>query len=244
MNKKKTVLVTGCASGIGYSTVSKYLQDGFRVIGIDKSECSLTGDFNFYSCDLSSETAVKETFKQIEYNYNSINYLISCAGILYDKRRRTIEEMEINEWYSVLNANLLSSMIVTRETIPFLKNCSNDRAIVFVSSDQALYPKNKSSAYATSKGGLISFSKACAKELIKYGIRVNTVAPASVKTNFIMKLADTSEEMEQIFQKENEKMPLGIIHPEEVAELLFFLGTEKSNRITGQTIIIDSGLYL
>ena len=59
-----------------------------------------------------------------------------------------------------------------------------------------------------------------------------------------MKLADTSEEMEQIFQKENEKMPLGIIHPEEVAELLFFLGTEKSNRITGQTIIIDSGLYL
>ena len=70
------------------------------------------------------------------------------------------------------------------------------------------------------------------------------VAPASVKTNFIKKMAKSDSRMKDIYRKENETMPLGIIEPEEVAELLFFLGTPKSRKITGQTIMIDSGLYL
>ena len=244
MDKKQTVLVTGCASGIGRCIAEKYLQTGYKVIGIDKDECSLDGEFELYLCDLSNEKDVKDTFINIEKRTNSISYLISCAGILFDNTRNTIEKMDLNEWYTVLNNNLTSSMILTREAIPFLKKSTSDKAIVFVSSDQAFYPKNKSSAYATSKGGLVAFSKACAIELIQYGIRVNAVAPASVKTNFIKKMTNSVNRMEEIYQKENWKMPLGIIEPEEVAELLFFLGTPKSRKITGQTIMIDSGLYL
>ena len=244
MVKNQTVLITGCASGIGSCIVKKYLHDGYIVIGIDKDECSFAGDFSFYLCDLSNENNVRNTFVNIKEKNNSISYLISCAGILFDNKRNTVEEMDLNEWYTVLNNNLTSSMITTREAIPLLKNCSSDKAIVFVSSDQALYPKNKSSAYAVSKGGLVAFSKACSVELIKYGIRVNVVAPASVKTNFIKKMAKSDSRMKDIYRKENEKMPLGIIEPEEVAELLFFLGTPKSRKITGQTIMIDSGLYL
>lgn len=244
MSKILTVLVTGCASGIGNCITTKYLQEGYKVLGIDKVECSFPGDFTFYFCDLSNKNNVINTFEKIKEKIDSINYLISCAGILFDKCRNSIEMLDLDEWYAVLNNNLTSSMIITREAIPLLKKSTSDKAIVFVSSDQAFYPKNKSSAYATSKGGLVAFSKASAVELIKYGIRVNTVAPASVKTNFIKKMAGSVNRMEDIYQKENEKMPLGIIEPKEVAELLFFLGTPKSNKITGQTITIDSGLYL
>lgn len=244
MKENQTVLITGCASGIGNSTVKKYLEAGFNVIGIDKNECFFDGNFRLYLCDLSNESDVKRIFASIKSNYNSINYLINCAGILFNMHRDTVDKMDIVEWCNMMHNNLTSSMLITREAIPVLKKSTNDKAIVFVSSDQAFYPKNKSSAYATSKGGLVTFSKSCAVELLEYSIRVNTVAPASVKTNFIKKLADNSEKMDALYQKENDKMPLGIITPEEVSELIFFLGSPKSKKITGQTIMIDSGLYL
>lgn len=244
LNEKKVVIVTGSSSGIGRSVVEKYLQNGYMVLGIDINESKYNENFKTYIGSIADEDCVKDIVNDIKEKYGEANYLINCAGIFYCEQRRNIFEMPVTEWNSVISNNLTGSMIVTREVLPLLKSANGDKAIVFVSSDQSIKPRIKNSAYATSKGGLNVFSKACAIEFLNYGIRVNSVEPASVETNFIKKMSGTEERMNQIYQKENERMPLGIIKSNEVAELIYFLGSNKSSKITGQSLLIDSGLYL
>ena len=135
-------------------------------------------------------------------------------------------------------------MIVTKNTIPLLRNAEGDKAIVNISSDQAVFPRKKNSAYAVTKAGIENFTRACAVELLESRIRANCILPASVRSNFIKKMVNSEEKLKNIFTKENEKMPLGIIEPYEVAELVYFLGSEKAAKITGQSILMDSGLYI
>lgn len=80
-------------------------------------------------------------------------------------------------------------------------------------------------------------------ELLECHIRANCVLPASVRSDFIKKMAGDEEELKEMYMRENEKMPLGIIEPREVAELVYFLGSEMSSKITGQSILMDSGLH-
>ncbi len=119
-----------------------------------------------------------------------------------------------------------------------------DKAVVFISSDQAEHPRRKNSAYAVSKGGIETLTKVCAVEGAVYGVRVNCIKPASVHTNFIRKLADSEAHMAEIYKKAAQEMPFGLIEPEDIAESVFYLGSECAKCITGQSLLIDSGLYL
>ena len=240
---RKVVIITGCSSGIGKSTVEKYIKEGFYVIGLDKSPCQEMDNFSYYQVNLSNEEEVKNIYQSIKSEGILINYLINCAGVFYCTERYEIAEMISQEWNSVLNNNLSSCMYVVKYAIP-LFDTREDSAIVFVSSDQANMPRKKNGAYATSKGAINTFARACAVELVDKRIRANVVEAASVDTNFILKLAGSEEKMRQIYLNENEKMPLGLIKPDEVAETIYFLGSVKAKKITGQTILIDSGLYL
>ena len=152
--------------------------------------------------------------------------------------------MQLSEWEKVYKTNLTGCMILTRNAIPLLRLARGDKAIVNISSDQAVFPRRKNSAYAVTKAGIENFTKACAVELIEDRIRANCILPASVRSNFINRMVKNEEELKEIYERENEKMPLGIIEPEEVADLVYFLGSEKSSKITGQAILMDSGLYV
>lgn len=242
--KDKVVLITGTSSGIGYASALKYLEAGYSVCGLDIKTSELSHNIDEYICDLSNEKEVKRTFEVIQEKYMCINYVINCAGIFFDNNRFFIDEMSMVEWNGVLTNNLNSYVHVTQHVIPLLKNATGDKAIVNISSDQALYPRKKNSAYAASKAGILNFSHACAIELLDEHIRVNCVLPASVRSNFIRKIFDNDDKMEKIYMEENEKMPFGIIEPEEVAELVYFLGSEKSKKITGQFILMNSGMYI
>lgn len=242
-DNRKVVIITGCSSGIGKSTVEKYIKEGFYVIGLDKSPCHKMNNFNYYQVNLSDEEEVKNVFQTIKSEGILLDYLINCAGVFYCTDRYEIAKMNSQEWNDVLSNNLNSCMYVVKYAIP-LFDINDDSAIVFVSSDQANMPRKRNGAYATSKGAINTFAKTCAVELVDKGIRVNVVEAASVDTNFILKLAGSREKMRQIYTKENEKMPLGLINPDEVAEAIYFLGSAMAKKITGQKILIDSGLYL
>lgn len=241
---KKVVLVTGASSGIGSAVANMYMKKGYLVCGLDINPISSSDEVDEYICDVSSEEDVKRALNEIGSKYRSVNYVINCAGIFFDKERSLIEDMSIPEWKNVCTNNLTSNFIVTKNVIPFLRRAEGDKAIVNISSDQALFPRKKNSAYAVSKAGIDNFTRSCAVELIEHRIRVNCILPASVRSDFIRKLVDNEEEMEKIYEKENEKMPLGVIEPWEVAELICFLGSEKAAKITGQSILINSGLYI
>lgn len=239
---KKNVLVTGAASGIGRAVAEKYFREGYDVIGLDRIQKDM--DFPVISCNVADEVSVAQTFEILSEKINSINYLINCAGVFFVNSREKIEDISLNEWNAVYKNNATSVMLITKYSLPFMKSSQGDKAIVNISSDQVKYPRSKNTSYATSKSAIECFSKACAAELLREKIRVNVVRAASVKTGFIKKLAgDVSKEC-RIYNKENSKMPFGLIYPEDVAELVFFLGSDKSIRLTGQAILIDSGLYV
>lgn len=240
----KTVVITGVSSGIGKATAQKYYDEGFNVVGLDKVILEETR-FPLLECDISSEESVRETFNLIHKKYsNSINYLINIAGEFCGERREMIEDMSIEQWNYLINTNLTGTMIMCKYAFPLLINAEQDKAIVNMSSDQVMHPREKNTAYAVSKSGIDCFTRACANEYSKQKIRVNAVSPSSVVTNFINKIIPDEFERAKVYEKHNEKMPFGIIGAEDVAELLYFLGSEKSKKITGQIITIDSGLYM
>lgn len=241
---KKVVVVTGASSGIGKAVAELYAQNGFCVCGIDISKPLPSDAIDEYICDITNEVDVERVISDIGKKYEYLNYVINCAGIFYDRERRLIEDMQLSEWEKVYKTNLTGCMILTRNAIPLLRLARGDKAIVNISSDQAVFPRRKNSAYAVTKAGIENFTKACAVELIEDRIRANCILPASVRSNFINRMVKNEEELKEIYERENEKMPLGIIEPEEVADLVYFLGSEKSSKITGQAILMDSGLYV
>ena len=176
---KKVVIITGCSSGIGKSTVSKYIKEGFYVIGFDKCPCQEMDNFSYYQVNLTEEEEIKKVYQTIKSEGILINYLINCAGVFYCNERYEIADMNSQEWNSVLNNNLSSCMYVVKYAIP-LFDTREDSAIVFVSSDQANMPRKKNGAYATSKGAINTFARACAVELVDKRIRANVVDAASV----------------------------------------------------------------
>lgn len=241
---KKVVVVTGASSGIGKAVSKLYIENGYLVCGIDVNPIEELDQLERYICDISDEDNVKRVFDSIKKCHERINYLINCAGIFYGAKRLLIENLSVCEWEKINKINLTGNMIVTKNTIPLLRNAEGDKAIVNISSDQAVFPRKKNSAYAVTKAGIENFTRACAVELLESRIRANCILPASVRSNFIKKMVNSEEKLKNIFTKENEKMPLGIIEPYEVAELVYFLGSEKAAKITGQSILMDSGLYI
>lgn len=243
-HENRVVIVTGCASGIGRSTVIKYLNEGYTVIGLDRECCEFAGDFFYHKVDLSNEDEVKEIFRILENDKTNICYLINCAGVFFEEQRSLLADMNSKEWNSVMNNNLNSCMYIVKYAISLFGKDNMDNAIVFVSSDQVERPRRRNGAYAVSKGAVNTMAKVCAVELLEKKIRVNVVEAASVRTNFIRKLVSNEEQMNEIYDKENKKMPLGLIEADDVAEIIYFLGSEKAKRITGQRILVDSGLYI
>lgn len=242
MFQSKNVVITGAASGIGKAVALKYLAQGHQVIGLDRQAAD--GPYPILPCDISDENAVRQAFDQIGRRWGCIHYLINCAGVFFSGRRATIDEMDLKDWNDVLRINLTGTMLVTKAAIPLLKKADTDRAIVNISSDQAVHPREKNGAYAVSKSGIECLTRLCAAELLEARIRVNAVAPASVRSNFILELAGDEARMDAIYRKQDEKMPLGLIEADEIAEIVLFLGSDAAGKITGQVISVDSGSYL
>ena len=169
--------------------------------------------------------------------------LVNAAGVFQVTRRNRIEAMDLSEWEAMLTNNLTSVMLMTKAFLPLLKN-SGQAAIVNVVSDQVFYPRSRNSAYSTSKAGILNFTKACATEFLEYGIRVNAVAPASVRTEFINSVFPEADKRDRVFSEQDKTMPLGLILPEDVADVILFFANQANGKITGQVLMMDSGLYL
>ena len=236
-----TAIVSGSASGIGRAVSALFIERGYKVYGLDRVQ---SDDLMVEQlmCDVSNQSDVQRAVKRIVNNSSGIDILVNAAGIFQEHKRNEIGSLDISEWDSIINNNLRSVFIVTQSCLPYMKG-TGSAAIVNVSSDQAFFPREKNSAYATSKAGIACFTKICAREFVKYGIRVNAVAPASVRTGFLDCVFAESSLREEAYRREERKMPLGMISAEEVADTILFLADQRNGKITGQTIIIDSGLY-
>lgn len=241
MNMSKYAIITGVASGIGECIAKHFIEEGIHVFGIDEN-IPKNGRIEYFKCDIRNEEKITNIINDIKEKTEHIDYLINSAGIFCYKGRDLIEDLSKEEWQNVIDVNLTGTFLITKYSIPLLKKSSNGN-IINLSSEQVVLPQIKSAPYAITKAGIEMFSKILAFELIESKIRVNTIALASVRTNFLKRYKKDDVIINTIMKNTDRNMPFGIIKAYDVYKLVKYL-IEEDNKITGQTILMDSGVVL
>lgn len=239
---ERNALVTGAARGIGLATVKRFLADGWRVALLDIDGENLKRTYAALAkpdvtlaltCDVADAAGVPRAIDQIKERFGRLDALVNNAGIAIFK---PILDVSYEDWQRVLAVNLTGPFLVTQAAAPLMRD-SGGGAIVNITSISGLRASTLRTAYGTSKAGLAHLTKQQAAELASLGIRVNAVAPGPVDTA-MAKAVHTPE----IRQDYHDHMPLNRYGlEEELAEVIFFLCSERASYVTGQVIAVDGG---
>ncbi len=240
--KDKVVLVTGGSRGIGRAIVERFAQEGAIVWFTYRSskgeaqqlEQKYEGQVKGFQGDVADAEAMQNLVDTIIKEHGRIDVLVNNAGIARDN---LVLRMKDEEWQQVIDVNLTAAFRLTKFVLkPMLKQRSG--AIINMSSIVGLTSNPGQANYAASKAGLIAFTKAVAKEVGKRNIRVNAIAPGFIETDMTASLP------EQVKKEYLSNIALGRFgKPEEVAEVVLFLASDRASYITGQTIVVCGGLY-
>ncbi len=248
MNSKgKIAIITGATSGIGLAVAKRLGKDGFTVIlnGVQDSlgaekvkELSAEGiDAEYFGFDVTDEEAVRSNIKVIGEKYGKIDVLINNAGGLGGRSR--FEEMTTDFYRSVMALNLDSVFFTSRAAIPFLKKGNNATIINYTSIAGWNAGGPGAGIYGTSKAGVHALTRALAKDLSEYGIRVNAVSPGTIDTAFHSQIKSTKPE---VFASWKNNILLGRLgEPEDVASVVSFLSSDDAVFITAETIQVGGG---
>ncbi len=237
----KKILITGGSRGIGAACVRKFAGEGAAVCFVYKNShakadklAKETGAAPICA-DLSDKKQASDAVKKAAEIMGGIDVLVNNAGVCHFFLFTDESDAQIDE---ILSANLTSAMICSREAAKFMVAQHSGR-IINVSSVWGICGSSCEALYSATKAGLIGLTKALAKELGPSGITVNCIAPGVIDTD--MNASLTPETLESLA----DETPLCRIgQPQEVAELAFFLSSDKAAFITGQTIAIDGGFAL
>ncbi|MEK6840542.1 MAG: SDR family NAD(P)-dependent oxidoreductase [Nanoarchaeota archaeon] len=237
MLENKTILITGSSRGIGAATARLAKSYGAEVILHGKTDSQNLRDLasklrsSYICCDVTDEEAVKRKVSRLE----NIDVLINNAGINPSK---TFMELTNEDWRTIFETNVLGIVNFSRAVIPRMIEKKQGK-IVNISSIKGLSHVEGKPAYAASKAAVIRLTSSMAEEFAPHGILVNAVAPGFTQTEM------TKSTMSPKIHEQISRIPLGrMASPEEIAEAVLFLASDKANYITGQTIVVDGGYSL
>ena len=244
MEEKQVVFVTGGSRGIGKAIALKYAENGCNIVINYVSEKTdvneLKNQFEKYGieslivkADVSKAEEVENVVKQAIEKFGRIDVLVNNAGITRDTLLMRMKEEDFDK---VIEINLKGTFLVTKAVTPYMMKKRNGR-IINLSSVVGVTGNAGQSNYSASKAGIIGFTKSVAKELASRNIRANAVAPGFINTDMTSVLSD------DVKSNINAQIPMKRMGTaREIANVVYFLGSEESSYITGQVINIDGGM--
>lgn len=240
-------MITGGTGGIGLATAKALGRQGYEIIlnGIDAEQGKsaieqLTAEdikVEFFQYDVTDEEAVLAGFEKIKAKYDKLDVLVNNAGGLGGRSR--FEEMETSFYRKVMALNLDSVFFNTRSAIPLLKKGKDVSIINFTSIAGWNSGGPGAGVYGTSKAAVTTLTRALAKDLAEYGIRVNAVSPGTIDTAFHAQIKETKPEVFASWKNNILLNRLG--QPEEVASVIEFLVSDKASFLTGEIVQINGG---
>ena len=248
--ENKVAIVTGATSGIGFEVAKRLGRDGFTIVlnGIEDTEgakkaAALQAEgisAEYVGFDVTNEDVVNSNIQAIGEKYGKIDVLVNNAGGLGGRQR--FEEMTTDFYRKVMALNLDSTFFASRAAIPFLKKGNHPTIINYTSNAGWNAGGPGAGIYGTSKAGVHAITRALAKDLAEYNIRVNAVSPGTIDTPFHAQIKSTKPE---VFASWKNNIMLGRLgQPQEVANVVSFLASGDTSFITAETIQIGGGQAL
>lgn len=243
----KVALITGASSGIGKAAALLFARNGAKVVAVGRNEKELgklrdeakdlSGSVKVMLTDVSNTSQIDRLVSETVNALGGIDVLVNAAGIILNG---TIENTSLDDWDKMLNVNLRSVFYLTQKCVPHLEEHGGN--VVNLSSVAGTRSFPGILAYCVSKAAIDQLTRCSALELAAKGIRVNAVNPGVVVTNIHKRGGMKDDAYEKFLEHSKTTHPLGRVgEPEEVAELIYFLASDKASWITGATYEIDGG---
>ena len=245
MSKSKVALVTGGAKGIGGAICRSLAKDGLKIavnynnsekeaIAL-KNELSQITEVEIYKCDVSDSSAVKEMFSRISKELGNVNVLVNNAGIA---EQSLFTDITDEMWQKMIGTNLSGAFYCAREAAKTMIS-EKDGVIINIASMWGEVGASTEVHYSAAKAGLIGLTKALAKEVGLSGVRVNAVSPGVVLTDM---MSGFSESDKDVLREETPLNTLGT--PDDIAQAVSFLVSDKARFITGQVLSVNGGFVI
>ena len=255
----KIALVTGAASGIGLAITKRLIQEGAKVALWDFNQAKLEESKEILTkfaeedkiflvhCDITNEDDVAAGMKATVSHFGTLNVAVNNAGVSVSVPS---DECSLEQWNWVMSVNCTGSFLVSREAIKVFKKQADGGVLVYINSDNSLKPSKHFLAYNASKAAVLHMARTIANEFGSYNIRANSILPGAVFGGSQMWTQELREaranihgfhpdQLEEEYKKNN---ALGvIIDPAEIAEVVVFLASDRSAKMTGNALVIDGG---
>ena len=246
-SSKRIIVVTGASRGIGkaialslaspqtfvYINYNSREDEAEKVVSEIKSK---GGNAKAIQFNVGDSAQVSKAFEQIEKEQDGVDVLVANAGITSDSLLLRLKDEELKK---VIDVNLGGTILTTRAVLKTMLKRKNNGRIVFITSVVGQMGNTGQSVYTAAKAGIVGFMRSIAKEVASRQITVNAVAPGFVKTDMTSRL--TEDKKEEFFKH----IPLGrFAEPEDIANVVKFLVSEKASYITGQELAVNGGMYM
>jgi NAD(P)-dependent dehydrogenase (short-subunit alcohol dehydrogenase family) len=238
--KNKVAVVTGAAKGIGKQLAIGFANKGASVViaDIDEYEGEKTvktieengGKAIFVHTDVRIPKHIEQLIQTAAKTFGTIDILINNAGV---SRWKPVYELSVEEWDDIVNTNLRSAFLCSKEAAKIMRQNSTGGSIINISSTRALMSEKHSEAYAASKGGLLSLTHALALSLSEDRIRVNAISPGWIQTN----------DYESLRPIDHQQHPAGRVGtPVDVLKACLYLADPENDFVTGINLVVDGGM--